>query len=245
MTLRPLNLMSALWSTAVAAPPVAAGAGALYGAMFGTLRHVVIGRRVTVHTAAGPATMTVSAVESGIDLRRHSVGKLDHLRIVATDIRWRNRSFDRLSAELRNVYLRPGTRPEVVAAPVHLTLDVPAGSLGELFASAAPRLSGHVDADGVARVHWARWPRLGSVEVDVAVETDSATVSLQPRAVGFRRRRWLLPSRTPAYRVRLPDLPHGLLMADVRFEPGLLQLSGTVPQWRLDLSRHLEDLLEF
>ena len=44
----------------------------------------------------------------------------------------------------------------LVAAPVELTLDLPAPVLDELFRWAAPRLSGEIGADGIARISLAR-----------------------------------------------------------------------------------------
>jgi hypothetical protein len=44
--------------------------------------------------------------------------------------------------------------------------------------------------------------------------------------------------------VRLPLLPHGLQLTDVEFEPGLLRVHGTLPEWRMAVSRRrLEDLI--
>jgi hypothetical protein len=237
-------MVSALWSTAVAVPPVSTGAAAAYRTVFVALRRLVVGRRVTVHADGGPITLTVSQVEARLDLRRLSVGQLEDVRVSATDINWRSSRFDLASAVLRNVHLRPGARPTVVAAPVHLTLDVPTEALDDLFPMMVPRFAGTVGDDGVARVRFAGRPGLGHVEVDA--ELDGSTLLLKPRAVTVRRRRWMLPVRTPAYRIRLPDLPHGLQLTEVCFEPGLLRLSGALPEWRMELSRrHLEHLLEF
>ena len=62
------------------------------------------------------------------------------------------------------------------------------------------------------------------------------------RAVSAKR--WTLPRRTPAYPVHLPELPHGLQLTDVSFAPDLVCLSGTLPEWRMDVPRtFLEDIL--
>jgi hypothetical protein len=53
-----------------------------------------------------------------------------------------------------------------------------------------------------------------------------------------------LPTRTPAYPVRLPDLPHNLQLTGVTFAPGCVRLTGIVPEWRMDLPRKmLEDII--
>ena len=50
--------------------------------------------------------------------------------------------------------------------------------------------------------------------------------------------------RTPAYPVRLPELPHGLVLTEISLAPGVVCLSGTLPEWRMDVPRkRLEDIL--
>ncbi len=242
--LRPLDLMSAVWSTAVAVPPVSTGAAAAYRTVFVTLRRLVVGRRITVRADSGPLTMTVSALESRLDIRRLAVGQLDDVRVEACDIVWQTSRFDRASAVLQNVHVRPGVTPTLVAAPVQLTVDVPTDAVDELCGTLVPRLAGTVGDDGVARIRFARRPGLGHLEIDA--ELDGLTVVVRARSVSIGRRRWPLPARTPAYRVTLPELPHGLRLTGVHFDAGLLRLSGSLPQWRVQFTRrHLENLVEF
>jgi LmeA-like phospholipid-binding len=223
---------------------VSTGTAATLWTVFVTLRRVVIGRRVTVQAGSSPVTMTVSELESHLDLRRLTFGQLDDVRIAATDIDWGTNRFGHASAVLRNVHIRAGAPPVVVAAPVHLTFDVPTDALDGLFLAIESRFAGAIGDDGVARVRWARRPRLGQMEVDV--QLDGSALLLTPRAVILGGRRWKLPKRTPARRLRLPQLPHGLQLTDVRFQPGLLRLTGSLPEWRMDLSRrNLELLAEF
>lgn len=242
---RPLDMIGAWWSTAVAVPPVSAGAAHASGwahlTVFITLRRLLLGRRVTLRADSGPVTLTVSALESHLDVRRLSVGQLDDVRMTATDIAWKDSRFDHATAVLRNVHVRAGTPPTLVAAPVYLTLDVPTAALDGLFATSVSRFAGTIGDDGVARVRFARRPRLGHLEVDAGL--DGSTLLLKPRAFA-RRRRW--PMWLPAYRVPLPDLPHGLQLTDIHIEPGLVRLSGTLPEWRMEFTRHhLEHLLDF
>ena len=138
--------------------------------------------------------------------------------------------------------MKPTGPPVLVAAPVELTLEIPAPVLDDLFRWAAPRLSGKVAGDGIARLHLARRPLLGHVEVDVHV--DGSTLWLKPRGLAVRQSQWRLPARTPAYPVRLPELPHGLTLTAISFAPGVVRLSGTLPEWRIDIPRkRLEDIL--
>jgi hypothetical protein len=208
-----------------------------------TLSRLVQGRTLTVRRPEGDITMKVAEFESRLDVLRLAVGRLADIRLTLSDISWETTGFERATVRLHNVQLLPGAPPVVVAAPVEVSLDVPASALEQLFLLAAPRLGGHIGPDGVARMHWARRPALGHVEVDA--ELDAEVLRLKPRAITVGRRRWALPAGTPARRVRLPLLPHGLTLTDVEFGPGLLRISGTMPQWRLPVSRRrLEDLLD-
>jgi hypothetical protein len=44
--------------------------------------------------------------------------------------------------------------------------------------------------------------------------------------------------------VPLPDLPHGLMVTDVRLGSEALEVSGLLPQWRMELPlRNLEEIV--
>ncbi|MDO3638645.1 hypothetical protein [Mycolicibacterium arseniciresistens] len=231
---RTLDRLGWLWSAAAVAP-VAGGAAAAYRTLFMTLRRMVVGRRMAVRLDAGDLTLTVTEFDSRLDMRALSVGQLGEVRLSARDISWAGSRFDTAAAVLHNVALRPSAPPVLVAAPVELTLDVPEAALDELLRWAAPRLSGAVGTDGVARLQLVRRPGLGCVEVDA--QLDGSTLWLRPRGVTLRRKRWALPGRTPGYRVRLPELPHGLELTGVSFAPGVVRLSGVVPEWRMAMPR--------
>lgn len=238
---RPLDMLTSLWS-ATAMVPVNSSAAAAYRALFVTVRRLVIGRRLTVRLDDGDLTLTVARFDSRLDVRGLSVGQLNDVRLVAGDIRWRTSVFDTATVVLHNVHVRPGAPPVLVAAPVELTLEVPTPVLDELFGRAAPRLAGDVGADGVARIRFARRPRLGHLEIDARV--DGSTLWLQAHTVAVGTTRWRLPARTPAYPVRLPELAHGLTLTRVEFAPGVVRVSGTLPQWRTELDRkRLEDII--
>jgi hypothetical protein len=124
---------------------------------------------------------------------------------------------------------------------VELTLEVPAPVLDELFRVTAPRLSGEVGLDGVARIRLARRRGFGHVEVEARL--NGSTLRLQPRAI-VRRKRRILPARTPGYSVALPELPHGLRLTAVEFGPGVVRLTGTLSEWQTELPRtRLEDTI--
>ena len=238
---RPLDMLSSLWS-ATAMMPVNSGAATAYRTLFMTMRRLVVGRRLTVRLDDGDLTMTVTEFDSRLDVRGLSVGQLNDVTLVARDIRWRNSSFDRATVVLHNVHMKPTSPPVVVAAPVELTLEVPATALDDLFRWVAPRFSGEIGADGVARLRMARRPQMGHAEVEAKL--DGSTLWLRPCGVTIGSSRWRLPARTPAYPVRLPEFAHGLQLTGIAFLPGAVRLTGTWPQWRAELPRkRLEDVI--
>jgi hypothetical protein len=229
----PIDLLTALWSSA-AVVPVSTGAAAAYRTMFATVRRLVVGRRITIGLDDGSAVrLTVTGIESRLDVRALAVGQLGDVRVDARDIRHGDNRFDRATALAHDVHVRPGVPPVLVAGPVELTLEIPTRALDTLIGWAAPRFAGEVGADAVARLRLTRRPGWGQLEVDAAL--DGQTLMLTPRAVLRGRRRWRLPAFVPAYPVRLPDLPHGLILTGVAFAPGLVSLSATLPRWQTEL----------
>jgi hypothetical protein len=238
---RPIDMLTSLWSSAAVAP-VSSGAAAAYRTLFMTVRRLVVGRRLAVRLDDGDLTLTVTEFDSRLDVRGLSVGQLNDVRLAARDISWHGSRFDRATAVLHNVHMKPTAPPMLVAAPVELTLEVPTPVLDDLFLWAAPRLSGEVGADGIARLRLARRPLLGHIEVDARL--DGSTLWLRPVGLVIRQSRWRLPARTPAYPVRLPELLHGLALTGISFAPDVVCLSGTLPEWRMDVPRkRLEDII--
>jgi len=120
---RPIDMLTALWSTAAVAP-VSSGAAAAYRTLFTTVRRLVVGRRLAVRLDDGDLALTVTEFDSRLDVRGLSVGQLNDVRLAARDIWWRGSRFDRATAVLHNVHIKPTTPPVLVAAPVELTLEV-------------------------------------------------------------------------------------------------------------------------
>jgi hypothetical protein len=239
--LRPLDMLTSVWS-ATAMAPVNGGAAAAYRTLFMTMRRLVVGRRLTVRLDDGDLTMTVTRCDARLDVRGLSVGQLNDVTLIGRNIHWGTSSFDNATAVLHNVHMKPTSPPVLVAAPVDLTLELPADALDDLFRSVAPRLRGQVGPDGVARLYLARRPGMG--HVDVEAELDGSALWLTPRRVTIAGSRWRLPARTPAYRVRLPEFAHGLQLSRVDFTPGVVRLTGTLPEWRTELPRkRLEDIV--
>jgi hypothetical protein len=236
----PLDMLT-LWSSAAIAP-VSAGAAAAYRTLFMTLRRLVVRRPLTIRLEDGVVTLTVTEFDSQLDVRSLSVGQLNDVRVSARDVQWNGNRFDKATAVLHNVHLRPAVPPVLVAAPVELSVELATGILDDLFRWAAPRLAGDVGQDGIARLRLARRPAIGHLQVDARL--DGSTLWLKGRALVIGRRRLSLPERTPAYPVHLPELPHGLRLTGIGFAPGMLCLTGMLPEWRMDVPRgRLEDII--
>lgn len=238
---RPLDMLTSMWSVTAMAP-VNGGAAAAYRTLFMTMRRLVVGRRLTVQLDDGDLTMTVTKFDSRLDVRGLSIGQLNDVTLTGRNIHWGTSFFDHATVVLHNVHMKPTSPPVLVAAPVDLTLEFSSKALDDLFRSAAPRLRGEIGADGVARLHLARRPGMGHVEVDARL--DGSALWLTPRRVTIGGSRWRLPTRTPAYRVGLPEFTHGLQLTGVEFTPGVVRLTGTLPEWRTELPRkRLEDII--
>lgn len=230
-----------VWSAA-ATFPVSSGAAVAYRTLFMTVKRLVVGRTMTLRLDSADVTLTVTGFDSRLDIRGLAVGQLNDVRITATDIRWGKHYFERATLVLHNVHVKPGVPPVLVAAPVEVTMAVSSRALDAVFSDALPRLSGQVGDDGVARLRWARFPGLGSVEVDA--QLDGSTVWLRPRALRTGRRRVALPTRLPAYPVRLPEVADDLTLTSLSLGPSSLRLTGSLPQWRAEVpTARVDDVL--
>jgi hypothetical protein len=246
--LRALDALGALWSS-TGLPSVTAGAAqavaAPYRTLFASLQQLLVGKRITVRMGDHDVTLTVTELDSELEPRGLTVGQLGEIRVAASDIEWGDQHLQRAVAVLRNVHIRPGVPPLVIAAPAELSTELPANVFDDMLRQAAPRLHAQLNADSTAQLHWARRPGWGSLEVDVDVV--GTTLWVRPRALltGLtKQRRWKLPGRTPAHPLPLPDLPHGLLVTGVTIGTDSLQISALLPEWRMDLPlRHLEDVI--
>lgn len=240
--LRPLDILSSLWSTAAAVPPVSTGAAVAYQTLFMTVKRLIVGRRLTVKLDGGDMAVTITEFDSRLDLGKLAFGQLNDVKVSASEIVWNQKTFERIDLILHNVHLRPGVPPILVAAPVDVTIEVPTRALNEFIGDALPHISVHVDDEGIARLRWAGRPGVGSVEVDTVL--DGTTLWLTPRVLHVGRRRFGLPNRTPSYPVQLPELASGLTLTDVTLGSNVVHLTGTLPQWQADVPRaRVEDLL--
>ncbi|MEB3979703.1 hypothetical protein OQ968_00295 [Mycobacterium sp. 663a-19] len=240
---RALDMLTSMWSS-TGLPSVGVGAVVPYRSVFTTLQRLLVGREIRARVGDQDVTLVITEFDSPLDPRGLAVGQLGEIRLAARDMRFGDHRFERATAVLRNVHIRPGVPPWLVAAPVELSLALPPDAVDTVLRSVAPRLRGELRADGTAALHWARRPTLGSLEVDV--QPVGSALWLTPRALVARRKRWALSRRVPGYPVRLPDLPRGLLVTGVAFGEDSLQLSGLLPEWRIELPlKNLEEIISY
>jgi len=141
--LRALDVLGSLWSstglpsvTSVSAQAVAVP----YRTLFTTLQQLLVGKRITIRMGDHDVTLTVTELDSELEPRALAVGQLGEVRVAARDIEWGQQRLQRAVAVLRNVHIRPGVPPLVVAAPVELSTALPAEIFDEMVRQAAPQL---------------------------------------------------------------------------------------------------------
>jgi hypothetical protein len=204
-----------------------------------TARNRLIGKRRTFAFAGQELTMVLEDLSvEGSDLAL-AVGQYGQVRILARDVEWAGYRLERLEVQARNVHLRPGTKPVLVAAPIRSEAFVSAADASRWLAGVSPRLELATHA-GVPQVGMigAPWARL---EVEAGAEGKS--IRIVPRALHLLDRRLSL-LRIPAFHVPLPELPFDVTLTSVEPAPGGFVLRGLLPEWQRPLSRaDLERLL--
>jgi len=197
-------------------------------------RAFLVGKRRTISFGGDDLTMTLTDVSiSGSDVAR-LVGQYGQVRFTARDVQWGVHEFERLEVRVRNVHLRPGTRPLLVVAPVLVEAFVTVAAASRFLASVSSRLELTVK-DGVPQVGviGAPWLRL---EVETGAGGESLRV--QPRALHLFEQRLSLWS--PAFHLPVPSLPSGIVLTSVEAAPGGFVVRGILSEWQRSVAR--EDL---
>ena len=209
-----------------------------FTAIVDTARNWLIGRKRTFTFAGLDLTLVLEDLSvEGSDLAR-AVGQYGQLRMLARDVEWDDYRFERLEIQARNVHLRPGTKPVLVAAPIRGEAFLSAAAASRWLAAASPRLELAMQ-EGVPQVSLvgAPWVRL---EVEAGAEGKS--IRVVPRALHLLDRR--LSLRVPAIHVPLPELPFDVILTSIEPAPGGFILRGVLPEWQRQLGRSdLERLL--
>ena len=236
------------WSDMLAASSAMAASfglpspGSLRGDPFSVVvdaaRAWLVGKPRTFRISGRELTLTLTDITvEGSDIAR-AIGQYGQVRIGAKDLEWDGHRFGRLDVLARNVHLRPGRQPALVAAPLLAEAFVPAQVASSWLAGASPRLTLTMQ-DGVPRLGLARapWARL---EVDTGA--DGHSILIRPRAVDLRGRRF--PLRLPAFPLARPGLPQGFLLTAAEAVTGGFVVRGTLTEWHRPLAAaDLERLL--
>lgn len=181
-------------------------------------RFVIAGREITTE-------IVDLAVATGPGL---AIGQFDDVRLDVKDLDWNGRRVTTLRITGRNVHLRPGLSPTIVAAPVLLDATVDDAALETWSSPWARRFRLEIGDDAVARIHLRGREHLGALEVGVRIENGSLVID--PAAVVAGHRRFGSIGRLPAFRVPLL-LPKGIRLTDITLLPRAISVSALVPEW--------------
>ena len=209
--------------------------GTLPGDPFGLLvdaaRTWLIGKKRTLRFPEGDLTMVLTDISvQGTDLARF-VGQYGQARILARDVEWGGYQFEQMEIQVKNVHLRPGTRPVLVAAPVLCEGFMSVKAASRWLATISSQLELVLD-DGVPQVGvvGAPWARL---EVEAGAEGRS--VHIRPRALRLGDLRLSLWS--PTFNMSMPELPGGAVLTSVEPVAGGFVMRGMLSEWQRSLSR--------
>lgn len=169
-----------------------------------------------------------------------AVGQLEDARIVLKDLDWDGRRVSSLRITGRNVHLRPGLTPTLVAAPVHVEATIASDDIPTWSPAWTQRFTLEIGDDAVARIHVRDREHLGALEVDIRCEGSMLVV--EPAALRAGKRRFGGLRRLPPFRVPIV-LPRGIRVTDIALAPGAVTVHALVPEWSESLV--VTDLQQF
>jgi hypothetical protein len=224
--------LSAAAAASLGLPQPAALAGDSFAALVEAARSWLIGKKRTFTFAGQDLTLVLEDLSvEGPDLAR-AIGQYGQVTLRARDVEWAGYRFERTEIRARNVHLRPGTKPTLVAAPVLFEAFVSASAASAWLATVSPRLELAMHA-GVPQVGLvgAPWVRL-----EVAAGAGGQSIRIQPRALYLLD--WRVSVPAPSFDIPLPVLPlDDLILTSVDPAPGGFLIRGTLPEWQRSLSR--------
>jgi hypothetical protein len=223
-----LSLSSAA-AASLGLPQPSALAGDKLAAIVDTARAWLIGKKTTFSLDGRDLTLVLE------DL---SVEGPDQVRIRARDVEWDGYQFGRTEIRARNMHLRPGTKPTLVAAPVLWEAFMPASAASRWLAAVSPRLALAMRA-GVPQISMAGAPW---IRLEIEAGAEGKSIRVVPRALYLLDRR--VSVLAPAFHVAAPDLPLNGMLTSVAPAPGGFVMRGVLTEWQKSLSRaDLERLL--
>jgi len=207
------------------------GLGGPFGMLVDAATTWLIGTKRTFRFPEGELTMVLTDISvEGSDLAR-IIGQYGQVRILGRDVEWDGYRFERLEIQVRNLHLRPGKQPTLVAAPVICEAFMPVPAASRWLATISSQLE-LVLRDGVPHVGviGAPWARL---EVEAGAGGRSALIRARALRLGDLR----LSLWSPTFTVELPVLPGGAMLTSVESAPGGFIMRGTLGEWQRSLSR--------
>jgi len=225
-----LNMTSAA-SASMGLPLPKTLPGDPFAAIVEAARTWLVGKQRTFPFSGHDLTMVVEDISiQGVDLAR-VVGQYGQVRIAARDVQWNVFELERVEVQARNVHLRPGVRPTMVAAPVLIEAFVSAPAASRRLAATSSLLELTLP-DGVPQIALAGLPW---VRLEVQAGAEGQSLLVQPRALHLGE--WRLPLPFPALSLPVPDLPGDVLLTSVEHAKGGFVVRGTISEWRRSLSR--------
>jgi hypothetical protein len=225
-----LSLSSAA-AASLGLPQPAALAGDAFTALVDAARTRLVGKQRTFSFDGRDLTLVLEDLSvEGPDLAR-AVGQYGEVRIRARDVEWDGYQFGRTEIRARNVHLRPGTKPTLIAAPVLWEAFMPVAAASRWLAAVSPRLE-LVMQEGVPQVSMAGAPW---VRLEVEAGAEGKSIRVAPRALYLLDRRVSLPA--PAFHVPVPVLPLDGMLTSVESAPGGFLMKGVLTEWQRSLSR--------
>jgi LmeA-like phospholipid-binding len=223
--------MSNAAAASLGLPQPSALVGDPFAVLVDTARARLIGKKRTFEFAGSDLTLILEDLSvEGSDLAK-AVGQYGQVRICARDVEWDGYRLERMEIQARNVHLRPGSKPTIVAAPVFWEGFVSAAFASRWLASVSPRLElatyAGVPQIGLAGKSWAR--------LEVEAGADGRSIRVRPRALHLFDRR--VSVRAPSFHVSLPALPFDVTLTSVTPAPGGFILRGVLYEWQRSLAR--------
>jgi hypothetical protein len=229
--------MSSAAAASVGLPQPGTLPGDPVAALVEAARAWLTGKKKTFRFSGHDLTLTLSGISVGnADLAR-VVGQYGTIGISAREVQWDAYQLERVEIQARNVHLRPGARPTLVAAPVLCEAFVSASFASHWLATVSPQLELVMQAGvpqvGVRGVPWVR--------LELQTGAEGRSISARTRAVYLLD--WRVSLRSPAFFQPVPDLPGGFMLTSLDPAPGGFLVRGQFAEWQQPLSREIIEQL--
>jgi hypothetical protein len=233
-----LVAMSSAAAASVGLPQPGTLPGDPFAVLIDAARAWLVGKKKTIPFSGHDLTLTLTDISVGSTDLARVVGQYGQVSVFAKDAEWGAYQFERVAAVARNVHLRPGIRPTLVAAPVLCEAFVSAAFASRWLAAMSSQQLELIMVDGV--------PQVGVVGVPwlrLELQTDAQGQSLRVRPRALHLLDWRLSLWSPAFFLAVPGLPDGFMLTSVDPAPGGFGVRGQFSEWQQSLSRDVIERL--